>query len=215
MPITGDARLFSPSTARNRDPILDVLRQVLPRSGLVLEIASGSGEHAVHFASQLPGLQWQPSDADAEARASIEAWRAKTALPNLLPPLTLDVMAQPWPVARADALVCINMIHISPWAATESLMAGAARLLPDRGPLFLYGPYRRDDRHTAPSNEAFDRDLRRRNPEWGVRNLEEVVRLAEVSGLDLQRTVEMPANNLSVVFSRSGRQSRKKVSPHS
>jgi SAM-dependent methyltransferase len=204
MPKTSDARLFSPSTARNRDPILGVMRQVLPRSGLVLEIASGSGEHAVHFATHLLGLQWQPSDVDAEARASIEAWRASAALPNLLPPLALDVTAQPWPVARADAVVCINMIHISPWAAAEALISGAARLLPDRGVLFLYGPYRRDGRHTASSNEAFDRDLRRRDPEWGVRNLEDVVRLAEVNGLDLQQTVEMPANNLSVVFSRSG-----------
>jgi SAM-dependent methyltransferase len=203
MSATSDARRSSPSTARNRDPILAVLRRVLPAQGLVLEIAEGTGEHAVHFAAHLPRLQWQPSDPDPDARASIDAWRASAALSNLLPSIALDVTADPWPVARADAIVCINMIHISPWAATEGLMAGAARLLPRDGVLFLYGPYRREGRHTAPSNEAFDQDLRRRNPAWGVRDLEEVAALAARNGLDLKEVVEMPANNLSVVFRRS------------
>jgi SAM-dependent methyltransferase len=203
MPETDDARLFSPSTARNREPILGVLKQVLPPAGLVLEIASGAGEHAVHFASHLPRLQWQPSDPDAGARASIEAWRESAELPNLLPAVALDVMAEPWPVDRADAVVCINMVHISPWTATEALMRGAARRLPPDGILFLYGPYRRGGRHTAPSNEAFDQDLRRRNPVWGVRDLDDVAGLAEINGLRLRQTVEMPANNLSVVFVRA------------
>ena len=202
MAATEDVRLFSPSTARNREPILGVLRQVLPPAGLVLEIASGAGEHAVHFARNLPRLQWQPSDRDAAARASIEAWRESAALPNLLPAMALDVTAEPWPVDRADAIVSINMIHISPWAATEALMRGAARRLPPDGIIYLYGPYRRGGRHTAPSNEAFDQDLRRRNPAWGVRDLDDVARVAQASGFRLRQTVEMPANNLSVVFGR-------------
>jgi SAM-dependent methyltransferase len=202
MSATGDARRFSPSTARNRDPILAVLRGVLPREGEVLEIAAGTGEHAVHFAKHLPHLRWQPSDPDPDARASITAWRASAALANLLPAVALDVTAEPWPVARADAIVCINMIHIAPWGATEALMAGAARTLPPAGVLFLYGPYRREGRHTAPSNEAFDADLRRRNPAWGVRDLGEVSAVAARNGLDFQQIVEMPANNLSVVFAR-------------
>lgn len=202
MSATGDARRFSPSTARNRDPILAVLRGVLPREGEVLEIAAGTGEHAVHFAKHLPHLRWQPSDPDPDARASITAWRASAALANLVPAVALDVTAEPWPVARADAIVCINMIHIAPWGATEALMAGAARTLPPAGVLFLYGPYRREGRHTAPSNEAFDADLRRRNPAWGVRDLGEVSAVAARNGLDFQQIVEMPANNLSVVFAR-------------
>lgn len=199
-----DACRHSPSTVRNRDPILDVLRKVMPPSGLVLEIASGTGEHAVHFAAHMPKLEWQPSDADPDARASIAAWRAESALPNLRPPLALDVAMNPWPVARADAVVCINMIHISPWSAAEALVRGAARILPAGGVLFLYGPYRREGRHTAPSNEAFDRDLRQRNPKWGVRDLEAVIKLAADSRLDLSGTMEMPANNLSIVLTSSG-----------
>ncbi|HEX2117178.1 MAG TPA: DUF938 domain-containing protein [Alphaproteobacteria bacterium] len=194
-----DARLRSPSTARNRDPILDVLKRVLPAEGLVLEIASGTGEHAVHFAKNLPRLVWQPTDADPAALASIEAWRAATQLPNVRPALTLDVLSQPWPVQRADAILCINMIHISPWPATVALMRGAARLLPRGGVLYLYGPYRRRDRAPVPSNEAFDADLRRRNPEWGVRDLEAVAETAERHGLRVRETVDMPANNLSVI----------------
>jgi SAM-dependent methyltransferase len=199
-----DARRHSPSTARNRDPILGVLRDALPPSGLVLEIASGTGEHAVHFAAHMPKLEWQPSDADPDARASIAAWRAECALANLRAPLALDVATDPWPVAHADAVVCINMIHIAPWNAAEALIRGAARILPSGGVLFLYGPYRREGRHTAPSNEAFDRDLRQRNPKWGVRDLEQVVKLAADSGLNLSCIMEMPANNLSIVLTSSG-----------
>ena len=202
---TGDKRLFSPSTARNRGPILEVLRRVLPAAGTVLEIASGTGEHAVHFAAHFPHLVWQPTDRDPAALGSIAAWIEAAGLKNIRPPVLLDVCEQNWPIDRADAIVCINMIHISPWAATEALMRAAGRLLPAGGILFLYGPYRRADRATAASNEAFDADLRRRNPEWGLRALEAVTAAAASHGLSLLETIEMPANNLSVVFSRSDR----------
>lgn len=194
----------SPSAARNRDPILLVLRRVLPAQGMVLEVASGSGEHAVHFAAALPGLTWQPTDPDEDARRSIAAYRQRAGLPNLLAPLALDVRAPVWPVAAADALVAINMIHIAPWAAAEGLMAGAARLLPPAGVLFLYGPYQEDGRHTAPSNAAFDQALRQRDPAWGVRDLGAVRALAEARGLDLVERVPMPANNLSLVLRKRG-----------
>ena len=201
MTVTG--ALCAPAPERNKGPILDVLRRVLPPQGVVLEIASGTGQHVIHFAAGLPDLKWQPSDADAQARASIAAWSADANLPNVLPPLDLDVRCEPWPVQRADALVCINMIHIAPWAAAERLLDGASRLLGPGAPLVLYGPYRRDSRHTAPSNEAFDADLRRRNPDWGVRDLEAVAALASRNGFVLEEVVEMPANNLCVVLRRS------------
>jgi hypothetical protein len=199
--------LIAPAVARNREPILAVLRRVIPLSilparGLVLEIASGSGEHAMYFAAALPHLTWQPSDPDPEARESIAAYRADMALPNVLPPLILDAAASNWPVTQADVIVAINMIHIAPWAATEGLMAGAERLLPVGGVLFLYGPFREHGRHTAPSNAAFDESLRARNREWGVRDLDEVAALASQHGLALEERVAMPANNLSVVFRR-------------
>ncbi|MFC5085002.1 DUF938 domain-containing protein [Microvirga arabica] len=197
-----DAALTSPSVARNRDPILAVLQRVLPASGLVLEIASGTGEHAHHFAAALPHLTWQPTDQDEQALNSIAAHRAASGLPNLLAPLRLDASAPDWPVEQADALVAINMVHISPWRATQGLMAGAGRVLPPGGVLFLYGAYKENGAHTAPSNEAFDQDLRRRNPEWGVRDLEEVTDLARAHGLDLAERIAMPANNLSLVFRR-------------
>lgn len=197
-----DPRRHAPATARNRDPILEVLRGVLPDRGLVLEIASGSGEHAVHFARALPGLAFQPSDPDPDALASIAAWGAESGLPNLRPPLLLDAAATAWPAEAADAILCINMIHISPWRATEGLMAGAARLLAPGAPLILYGPYRRDGVPTAPSNEAFDASLRERDPAWGLRQLEDVAVLAESAGFGPPGVVEMPANNLSVVFRR-------------
>ena len=193
----------SPSTARNRDPILLVLRPRLQREGLVLEIAAGAGEHAAYLAAALPGLRWQPTDPDPEALASIAAWRDHLALPNLLAPLRLDA-ADPdgWPVDRADAIVNINMIHISPWTATQGLMTGAGRLLPPGGLLYLYGPYIESGVDTAPSNLAFDDSLRARNPEWGIRRLDEVVALAKGQGLSLAERIAMPANNLSLVFRR-------------
>jgi hypothetical protein len=197
--------LTAPAVARNREPILAVLRRVLPERGLVLEIASGSGEHAFYFAAALPRLTWQPTDPDPEARESIAAYRAAMELPNVLPPLALDAAASRWPVTQANAIIAIlaiNMIHIAPWAAAEGLMAGAERLLPEGGVLFLYGPFREHGQHTAPSNAAFDESLRARNREWGVRDLDEVTALAGRHGLALKERVAMPANNLSVVFRR-------------
>jgi hypothetical protein len=193
---------FAPATERNREPIGAVLREVLPATGLVLEVASGSGEHAVHFASLFPRLDWQPSDPDPDAVASIRAWADEAGLTNLREAVALDAAAAAWPLRRADAIVCINMVHISPWAATLGLLDGAAGLLAPGAPLYLYGPYRRRDVPTAPSNEAFDRSLKERNPEWGLRNLEDVVAEAERRSFRLGRVVEMPANNLSVVFRR-------------
>jgi SAM-dependent methyltransferase len=203
MPEPYDRRLYFPHVARNRAPILEVLRRVLPRQGLVLEIASGGGEHAAYFASNLPGLGWQPTDANSEMFDSIAAHRAAAGVANLLAPLHLDVTSDQWPLEWADALVCCNMIHISPWAATEGLIAGAGRTLSRGGLLYLYGPYKIDSGHTAPSNEDFDASLRARNPLWGVRDLTDVTKLAQRHGLALEETVPMPANNLSVIFRRA------------
>jgi SAM-dependent methyltransferase len=197
-----DPRIYYPHVVRNRDPILDVLRRVLPAEGLVLEIASGSGEHASYFAERLPSLSWQPTDSNPQAIASIAAHRTAANAANLLPPLHLDVTSAQWPIEHADVVMCNNMIHISPWAATEGLIAGAARALPAGSMLFLYGPYKIDGRHTAPSNHDFDIDLKRRNPAWGIRDLADVEDLARRHGFDLAETVPMPANNLSVVFRR-------------
>jgi SAM-dependent methyltransferase len=199
---TPDPRLYAPAVARNREPILAVLRRVLPATGIVLEVASGSGEHAAFFAAALTGVTWQPSDPDSRARASIAAFCETASAPNLLPPVALDAAAPDWPITRAAAIVCINMIHISPWSACEGLMAGAGRVLPPGGVLYLYGPYKEAGRHTAPSNEAFDADLRARDRRWGVRDLGEVTALARRHGLTQQETVVMPANNRSVVFRR-------------
>jgi len=198
-----DARRFAPATLRNREPILAVLRRVLPPAGLVLEVASGSGEHAVYFAGQLPGVTWQPSEPDADNRASIAAWTAAGGVANVRAPLALDVTDEHWPIARADALVSINMVHIAPWAACEGLLRGAARLLAAGAPLYLYGPFHRGGQPTAPSNEAFDRGLRAQNREWGVRDLEAVAEAARRHGLVLAEIVEMPSNNLSLVFGRA------------
>jgi hypothetical protein len=195
-----DARRFAPSTQRNREPILAVLRRVLPATGLVLEVASGSGEHAVFFAGALPGIVWQPSEPDADNRASIAAWTSQSALPNVRPPLALDVTDETWPLQRADALVSINMVHIAPWTACEGLMRGAGRLLAAGAPLYMYGPFHRGGKPTAPSNEAFDRGLRAKNPAWGVRDLEAVAEEAARHGLALDEIVEMPSNNFSLVF---------------
>lgn len=189
------------AVARNKEPILAVLTRVLPKSGLVLEIASGTGEHAAFFAGRLPDLIWQPSDPDPEALASIGAWARHVGSPgNLRPPLALDATAAVWPIDAADAIVCVNMIHISAWAVCRGLMRGAAAVLAHDGILYLYGPYRVGGRHTAPSNEAFDRSLRMQDPAWGVRDLEAVAAEARENGLALVETVPMPANNLSVIF---------------
>ena len=200
------AKLTAAPAERNKQPILDVLQRVLPESGLVLEIASGTGQHIVHFAKALPHLTWQPSDPDPRARQSITAWIAAEALANTREPLALDVRQQPWPASSCDALVCINMVHISPWSATEALFEGAARILPEGGVVYLYGPYRVNGRDTSESNAAFDATLRAQNPEWGVRDLERVLDEASRRGFDFVESVPMPANNLSVVWRRrSGR----------
>ena len=198
-----DPRRSAPHVARNAEPIAEVLRTILPETGLVLEVASGSGEHALHFARAFPHLLWQPTDADPVALRSVEAWRTAESLPNLLAPVHLDAAAERWPIEEADAVLCINMVHISPWAATVGVLRGAGRLLKPGAPLYLYGAYRQHGIETAPSNEAFDRSLRARNPEWGVRLLEDVVAEAERHGLALDKVVPMPANNLSVVFRRA------------
>lgn len=201
----GDEALIAPAVARNRDAILVVLREHLPASGLVLEVASGSGEHAVHFAAALPSLRWQPTDPAPRNRASIAAHARAAGLPNLLAPLDLDASAMAWPVARAEAVVAINMVHIAPWSATMGLLAGAAKVLSESGLLYLYGPYRREGRHTAPSNASFDADLRVRDPSWGVRDVEDVVRAALPHELRLEHQVAMPANNLSLLFRATSR----------
>ncbi len=197
-----DARRHAPATARNCEPIFQVLQRVLPATGTVLEIASGTGEHAVYMAPRLPNLIWQPTDLDEENCRSVAAWAAAMPAQNLLPPLILDAAAREWPVREAAAIVNINMIHIAPWAACEGLMQGASRVLPPDGVLYLYGPFMRGGRHTAVSNEAFSKSLRQQNPTWGVRDLDEVVRLAREYGLRLHEVVAMPVNNLSVVFRR-------------
>lgn len=198
-------RLRSPATARNREPILTVLQRVLPSEAHVLELASGAGEHAVFFATAMPEIIWQPSDPDADARASIVEWIKAEALRNVRPPVEIDVRSDDWGVehqAPFDALVAINMIHISPWEATRGLMRGAGRLLRDGGVLFTYGPYKRDGAHTTPSNEAFDESLKARDSQWGVRDVADVESVARENGLQLREIVEMPANNLSLVFEK-------------
>jgi SAM-dependent methyltransferase len=197
-----DPRLYHAHVARNRQPILNVLARVLPPEGLVLEIASGSGQHAVFVAQNLPSLRWQPTDADDGALASIAAHREAAALPNLLEPLRLDATAARWPIESAAAVVCNNMVHITPWRITEGLMAGGGRTLPPGGLLYLYGPYRIDGRHTAASNKDFDDWLKAQNAEWGIRDLADVTALARRHRLRLTETVAMPANNLSVIFRR-------------
>ncbi|MCI0753700.1 DUF938 domain-containing protein [Teichococcus vastitatis] len=197
-----DPRRSAPSALRNREPILRALRPHLPAGGLVLEVASGTGEHVAHLAAALPGLRWQPTEPDDANRASIDAWCA--GLPNVLPALPLDAAAAGWPVARADAVLCINMIHIAPWAAAQGLVAGAARVLPAGGLLALYGPYRRRGRPMEPGNAAFDADLRRRDPAWGLREVEAVAELAAAAGFGPPGVVAMPADNLTLLFRRPG-----------
>lgn len=198
-PDDGDKR-HAPATARNRDAIVDVLADALPRDGTVLEIASGSGEHAIHFAQAFPALQWQPSDPDIAALRSIAAWSAEAGLSNVRAPVQIDASDDTWPVDQADAILCINMVHISPWEATLGLLSAAARLLPDGGLLYLYGPYVQAGVETAPSNLAFDQSLRTRNPAWGLRDVAHLERAAAEQGLKLEKIVAMPANNLSLLF---------------
>jgi SAM-dependent methyltransferase len=196
-----DARLRAPAAARNREPIAAVLKRFLPSHGIVLEIASGSGEHVTFLANSTePGLVFYPSDPDSDARSSIDAWTSALGLTNVRPALDLDAASPVWPIASASAIICINMIHIAPWRAATGLVEGAARILEPGGTLYLYGPFRRSGHPTAPSNEAFDRELRARNPEWGLRNLEDVVALAASVGFGQPIVEEMPANNLSVIF---------------
>lgn len=205
---TGDLRRRAPATLRNRDAIMAVLAAWLPPGGAVLEIAAGSGEHGIYFAPRLPGRVWLPSDRDPAALASIAAWREASPCEALRPPIKLDVLESPWPVAGMaldppiSAIVCINMLHIAPWAAAKALFAGAGRLLPGQGRLILYGPFKTAYGHTAPSNAAFDQSLRAQNPEWGVRDLAEVITAALAHGLVHRKTIAMPANNLSLVFER-------------
>jgi SAM-dependent methyltransferase len=194
------ARPSAPAALRNREPIAQVLREWLPDRGLVLEIASGTGEHAVYFAEAFPNLIWQPSDIHDDALASIEGWRRASELSNLRAPLTIDASSPNWPIDRTDALLSINMVHISPWASALGLLDGAARVLPPGGPLILYGPWLKDDIVTAPSNLDFDSDLKRRNPDWGLRRVEDFAAAAELRGLSLDQTRTMPANNLMLLL---------------
>jgi len=198
----GDGRWRAPAAERNRDPILAVLAQHLPARGTVLEIGSGTGQHVVHFARALPALTWQPTERDAAMRRSIEAWRAQSGLTNVLPPLALDVEAAQWPTDAADAVVCINVVHVSPWSTVPALLGGCARILPPRGTVFLYGPYMRSGRHTAPSNAQFDAALRAHDPRWGVRDVDDIAAAAQAAGLRLAEAIDMPANNLTLVLLR-------------
>jgi hypothetical protein len=194
-----EVKRHAPATERNRDVIAQTLARVLPTEGLVLEVASGTGEHVVHFAKMFPALTWQPSDPDPIALASINAWRADSNVPNVRPAMLLDASAD-WPIAQADAVVCINMTHISPWAATVGLLRNAARLLPQSAVLFIYGPYNQRDVPLADSNAAFDAALRQQNALWGLRFVEDIAAEAHVSGLHLDSVIDMPANNLSLIF---------------
>lgn len=198
-----DARQYSPSAARNHEPILEVLTRVLPEQGIVLEIGSGTGEHAVYFAKALPRFVWLPSDPDEAARVSIEAWITTEGLANVLAPVPIDVREAVWGAEDAgpfDAMISLNMVHIAPWEAAIGLLAGASRLLGPDGVLFLYGPFMLGGTHTAASNAAFDADLKRRDPRWGVRDVDDLVREGALRELELREIVKMPANNLSLVF---------------
>jgi SAM-dependent methyltransferase len=200
---SNDGRLASPSAQRNKEPIAEVLEQVLPQAGLVLEVGSGTGEHTVHFARVMPHLIWQPSERDSDCLRSITAWAAVEAQANVRQPLDLDVTDDQWPIAAADAIVCINMIHIAPWSVTQALLRGASRILPTGGLVCLYGPYRVAGKHTSASNRAFDAQLRAMNAEWGVRELDALSNEARAFNVELERTFEMPANNLIAVFRKS------------
>ena len=194
-----EVKRYAPATERNRDVIAETLVNVLPAQGLVLEIASGTGEHAVHFAQLFQGLTWQPSDPDPIAIASINAWRGDCAVPNVRSAMLLDASAD-WPIAHTDAIVCINMAHISPWAATVGLLRNAARILPQSAPLFIYGPFRQHDGPLAEGNATFDTALRQQNAEWGLRYVEDITKEARDVGLTLDQIISMPSNNLSLIF---------------
>ena len=196
-------RRSAPAALRNREPITEVLREWLPDRGLVLEVASGTGEHAVHFARAFPQLEWQPSDMHSDALSSIAAWRSESALPNLRTPIVIDASAVDWSIERADAVVNINMAHISPWATSLGLIAGAARVLPKAGSLILYGPWFKNDVETVPSNLAFDADLKRRDPHWGLRRVEDFAAAAAKHGFEFIGYRRMAANNLMLLFRRS------------
>jgi SAM-dependent methyltransferase len=196
-----EGRRSAPAALRNREPIAQVLAGWLPKRGLVLEVASGTGEHAMFFAGRFPNLEWQPSDINGDALQSIRSWRAEAAaLPNLREPLIIDAASHDWPIARADAVLNINMVHISPWASSLGLLEGASRLLRVGGPLILYGPWLSNRIETAPSNLAFDADLKRRDPEWGLRNVEIFAAEAQARGLELVDQRAMPANNRMLLF---------------
>jgi hypothetical protein len=211
-----DARQYAAATERNREPILEILLKVLPKSGTILEIASGTGEHAVYFADKFKDCRWLPTDVNPQARASIVAWTKHYGCKNVYSPLELDVTEPVWIVENQTAtgllnnspivaIVNINMIHISPWPACLGLMAGACRILPVGGILYLYGPFKVCGEHTAASNAAFDEYLRAQNQEWGVRNLDDVVAAARAEHLTLKQTYQMPANNLSLVFEQTAK----------
>ncbi len=198
-----DRRIYSAACERNREALLDVLRRVLPRQGRVIEIAAGTGMHALHFARNLPALEWVPTDPDSEARASIEAWRLDAQIENLQPAQKLDTREHPWDIGEADAILCSNMIHIAPWESAVGLFRGADRMLVESGVIVTYGPYRFPGRDAVPSNENFDASLRARNPEWGVRSIDDVTQVAQDWGFTRQETVSMPANNHSILWSRA------------
>lgn len=198
-----DGRLASPSAERNREAIAGVLSQVLPRSGLVLEVGSGTGQHAVHFARLMPHLTWQPTEQDEDCLRSISAWAAVEPQANVRQPLYLDVTDAQWPIVVADAIICINIIHIAPWSTTQALLRGASRILPPGGFLCLYGPYRVAGKHTSASNRAFDEQLRAMNSEWGVRDLDAVLKEARAYNIEPAQTFEMPANNLIAILRKS------------
>jgi hypothetical protein len=198
-----DGKWFISAAERNKSPIVDVLGRVLSGHGVVLEVASGTGQHVVHFAKAFPELAWQPSDPDPELRESIARRVGEERLTNVKPPIDLDVTKLPWPLQAAAAVVCINMIHVAPWSATLALLKGAQALLPPQHVLFLYGPYRRFGQHTSKSNEQFDSDLRAHDAEWGLRDVEAVSEAAASSGFALAEIVEMPANNFSLIFKRT------------
>ena len=200
-PMAG-ARRSAPAALRNREPIAEVLADWLPKSGTVLEVASGTGEHVTFFAKRFPHLNWQPSDVHPDALDSVRAWQAEAGLPNLFEPLVLDASAADWPIGEADAVLNINMVHISPWSAALGLLAGAARALPAGGPLILYGPWLKADIETEPSNLEFDAELKRRDPEWGLRWVEDFAAAAAQKGLKMEETRPMPANNLMLLLRR-------------